>query len=50
MIDAQRSDMGELVQLLGLASLAAEDAAQEAADTAPPVYQELLRGTPQGHC
>lgn len=49
-IDAQRSDMGELVQLLGMASLAAEDAAQAAAETAPPVYQELLRGSPQGHC
>ncbi|ASG19480.1 MULTISPECIES: hypothetical protein [Nitrospirillum] len=48
-LDARRNNMGELVHLLGLASLAAEDAAK-AADSRTVGLQSLLDRTPQGRC
>ncbi|MEA1677507.1 hypothetical protein UCD39_19515 [Nitrospirillum sp. BR 11752] len=48
-LDARRNNMGELVHLLGLASLAAEDAAK-AADSRVVGLQSLLDRTPQGRC
>ncbi|MDZ5646707.1 hypothetical protein [Nitrospirillum sp. BR 11828] len=48
-LDARRNNMGELVHLLGLASLAAEDAAK-AADSRVVGLHPLLDRTPQGRC
>ncbi|MDE1149104.1 MAG: hypothetical protein PW843_21260 [Azospirillaceae bacterium] len=49
-LDARRNNMGELVHLLGLASLAAEDAATCASDGRATALQSMLDGKPHGRC
>jgi len=48
-VDAERMKLSELVHLLGIAALAAEDAAQSIEFTDAQAA-ELMRRAPAGHC